>query len=248
MVEKSSAWWIEHRERSARGAGSALMFTRSARPGVALFFWGVVAVSGFYGCQSTPSPIIVGDTYTNIQYEYSLTIPRGWEPVESFPDQMKYLGALADVDKCSLLLYNAGSGGLIAIMNSANRIAYKEYFDIRAEQWDQILLRLKVALEQDLEKVAFKHEVRTENLYTTQQNYFVNQYAYKPERVYRIETSFEVDAQRVHLNFDSYLFPCRNTRSCEAIIILTCLDADLAHNQSAYREVLLSLRAHDYYD
>ncbi len=209
---------------------------------------GLIVMAMLGGCHSTPSPIIVGDTYTNIQYEYSLTIPRGWEPVEAFPEPMKYLDALADVENCSLLLYNEESGGLIAIMNSANRVAYDEYFDIRAEQWDKILLRLKVALEQDLENVTFKHEVRTENLHTTQQNYFVNQYAYKPERVYRIETSFEVDAQRVHFNFDSYLFPCRNTRSCEAIIILTCLEDDLAHNQSAYREVLLSLRAHDYFE
>ncbi|MDJ0804262.1 MAG: hypothetical protein QNI97_15410 [Desulfobacterales bacterium] len=199
-------------------------------------------------CRSTPAPIIVGDTYTNIQYEYSLKIPRGWEPVAAFPEKMKYFGSLADVDKCSLLLYNEASGGLIAIMNSTNRIAYDEYFDISGEQWKKILLKMKGALEEDLEEVVFQHEVQTENLYTTQQNYFVNQYAYKPERIYRIESSFTVDAQRVHLNFDSFLFPCRNTRSCEAIIILTCPDETLVENQSAYQEVLLSLRAHDYYE
>ncbi len=217
-----------------------------ARP--ASIFLAMIMTAALGACRSTPAPIIVGDTYTNIQYEYSLKIPKGWAPVEAFPERMKYFGSLADVDKCSLLLYNEASGGMIAIMNSSNRIAYDEYFDISSEQWDKILLRMREALEEDLEEVAFKHEVRTENLYTTQQNYFVNQYAYKPERIYRIESSFKVDAQHVHLNFDSFLFPCRNIRSCEAIIILTCFDHDLTHNQSAYQEVLLSLRAHDYYD
>ncbi len=205
-------------------------------------------LSGFIGCKSTPSPIIVGDTYTNIQYEYSLTIPRGWTPVEDIPDHLKYFGTMTDADRCSLLLYNEASGGLIAIMNNTNRIAYENYFDISFEQWEKILLRLKGSFEEDLEDIAFKHAIHTENLYTTQQNYFVNQYAYKPEKIYRIETSFKVDEQRAHLNFDSFLFPCRNTRSCETVIILTCLDKDLVQNQTAYQEVLFSLRAHDYYE
>ena len=224
------------------------MFVQSGWVRLACFYGVLMVVAVLGGCRSTPAPIIVGDTYTNIQYEYSLKIPKGWVPVEAFPEQMKYLGSLTDAEKCSLLLYNEESGGLIAIMNSINRVAYEEYFEISAKQWETILSRMRGALEEDLENVAFKHEVRTENLYTTQQNYFVNQYAYKPERVYRIETSFQIDAQRVHLNFDSFLFPCRNTRSCESIIILTCLDDDLAQNRPAYQEVLLSLRAHDYYD
>ncbi len=224
------------------------MLARSGRVHPASLYLALFMTVVLGACRSTPAPIIVGDTYTNIQYEYSLKIPRGWAPVAAFPEKMKYFGSLADVDKCSLLLYNEASGGLIAIMNSTNRIAYDEYFDISGEQWEKILLKMKGSLEEDLEDVVFQHEVQTENLYTTQQNYFVNQYAYKPERIYRIESSFTVDAQRVHLNFDSFLFPCRNTRSCEAIIILTCPDETLVENQSAYQEVLLSLRAHDYYE
>ena len=224
------------------------MFSRLGLTRAVVFFSGVVILFGFSGCKSAPSPIIVGDTYTNIEYEYSLKIPRGWEPVEDLPDQMDYFRKLADADRCSLLLYNQESGGLIAIMNNTNRVAYEKYFDISNEQWDKILLKLKGSFEEDLEDLVFSHAVHTENLYTTQQNYFVNQYAYKPERIYRVETSFTVAGQRARLNFDSFLFPCRNTQSCETIIILTCLDDDLAQNRVDYQEVLFSLRAHDYYE
>ena len=217
-----------------------------ARP--ACLYLVLIIAAGFFGCRSAPAPIIVGDTYTNIEYEYSLRIPHGWVPVEALPDKLGYFDSLADAERCTLLLYNEESGGLIAIMNSTNRIPYEEYFDISAEQWEKILLKMKGSLEEDLEDVAFRHEVQTENLYTTQQNYFVNQYAYKPERIYRIQSSFTIDAQQVHLNFDSFLFPCRNTRSCETIIVLTCLNEDLAANRAAYQQVLLSLHAHDYYD
>ena len=211
-------------------------------------FLGFVILFGAFGCKSTPSPIIVGDTYTNIEYEYSLKIPRGWEPIEALPDRVGFFRTLADTDRCSLLLYNQESGGLIAIMNNTNRIAYEKYFDISFEQWDKIILKLKGSFEEDLQDLVFTHAVHTENLYTTQQNYFVNQYAYKPEKIYRVETSFALDGQRAHLNFDSFLFPCRNSQSCETIIILTCLDSNLTQNEGDYKDVLLSLRAHDYYD
>ncbi len=224
------------------------MFFKLGLARAVILFSGLMILFGVSGCKSTPSPIIVGNTYTNIEYEYSLNIPRGWEPVEDLPDQMRYFRMLADADRCSLLLYNQESGGLIAIMNNNNRIAYEKYFDISLEQWDKIIMKLKDSFGEDLQDLVFSHAVHTENFYTTQQNYFVNQYAYKPEKIYRVETSFALDGQRAHLKFDSFLFPCRNTQSCETIIILTCLDDDLAQNQADYQDVLFSLRSHDYYE
>ncbi len=208
----------------------------------------LILVLGAAGCKSTPAPIIVGDTYTNIEYEYSLKMPRGWVPVEAVPAAVKHFEMLASAEMCSLMLYNEKTGGLIAVMNNANRIAYDQYFDISYEQWDRILLRLKASLDEDLPGLTFKHTVHMENLYTTQQNYFANQFTYKPQKVYSVETSFEVEARKFHFNFDSYLFPCRNTRSCEAIVILACADENLTQNQQGFAAVLSSLQAHDYYD
>ncbi|MDJ0668507.1 MAG: hypothetical protein QNJ61_14565, partial [Desulfobacterales bacterium] len=87
-----------------------------------------------------------------------------------------------------------------------------------------------------------------ENLHTTQQNYFANQFAYKPEKAYGVETRFEIKDRTIHFYFDSFLFPCRNTKSCEAIVILTCNDEDLQKNRPAFEAVLSSLAMHDYYD
>ena len=224
------------------------MFTRSAMAGVALFIWGVVAVSGFYGCQSTPSPIIVGDTYTNIEYEYSLRIPRGWEPRKELPAGFDHFVSLTKSEMCSLMLYNEKSGGLIAILNNVKRIDYDEFFDISYANWDDKISRVKSIMEQDLTVLSFKYTIDMENLYTTQQNYFANQFAYKPEKVYGVETHFEIEDGTTHLNFDAFLFPCRNTKSCETLIILTCKDEDLLDNQPAFEIVLSSLRAHDYYE
>lgn len=224
------------------------MFSGGNAACAVLYTIGLVVIIGLVGCQSTPAPILVGDTYTNIEYEYSLQIPSGWEPLDTIPDALDYLEKLVDADNCSLLLYNEKSGGLIAVMNNANRIAYEKYLDIDYKQWDRILTKLKTSFEDDMQGMTYKHVINMENLNTTQQNYFVNKYAYKPERVYGVETSFDVEIQRAHLNFDAFLFPCRNTSSCETIIILTCLDKDLAQNQPGFEAVLSSLRAHDYYD
>jgi hypothetical protein len=215
---------------------------------VAFSIWGMMLFFGLIGCKSAPAPIIVGDTYTNIEYEYSLKIPQGWEPVETVPTAMTHFASLVNPEMCSLMLYNEETGGLIAVMNSANRIAYDQYFDISYKQWDKILLRLKASLEEDLTELSFNYTVHMENLYTTQQNYFVNQYAYKPEKVYSVDTRFKGETQKINFNFDSFLFPCRNVRSCEAIVILTCSDQNLTQNQQDFEAVLSSLRAHDYYD
>ncbi|MBL0713616.1 MAG: hypothetical protein JJV98_07920 [Desulfosarcina sp.] len=214
----------------------------------ALFYILSIFSIGIAACATVPSPILVGDTYTNIEYEYSLQIPSGWEPRAEIPDALHYFGTLANADMCSLLLYNEKSGGLIAIMNSADRIAYEKYLDISYEKWDEIVSNLKTIFNEDVQGVALKHTIYMQNFVTTQQNYFVNQAAYKPEKIYRVESSFEVSERRAHLNFDAFLFPCRNTRSCKTIIILTCYDKDLAQNQLAFEAVLSSLKAHDYYD
>lgn len=224
------------------------MFSGHGLARAAISIVGLIFLFGFAGCKSTPAPIIVGDTYTNIEYEYSMRMPRGWIPVETIPAEVKHFERLAKAKMCSLILYNEKTGGLIAIMNNANKIAYDKYYDISYEQWDKILLRLKASLEEDLPAMTFRHTLHMENLYTTQQNYFVNQYAYKPEKVYSVETSFEVEARKVHFNFDSFLFPCRNTRSCETIVILACADQNLVQNQQDFEAVLSSLQAHDYYE
>ncbi len=213
-----------------------------------IFISGFMLLCGLWGCRSTPSPIIVGDTYTNIQYEYSLTIPRGWEPIDEIPDEMSYFEERVRADMASLLLYNEDSGGLIAILNIVRDIAFEEYLDVSLEQWNRIVSRRKAFIVKDSPGKVITHALYPQNLYATQQNYFVSQFAYKPLTYLRVESSFEVASQRVHLNFDDYIFPCRNTRSCETIIILTCLDKDLVNNQSAYQDVLTSLQAHDYFD
>jgi hypothetical protein len=224
------------------------MFSSGDMARATRYILGLVTFVGFVACQSAPSPIIVGDTYTNIQYEYSLRIPRGWEPQDAIPAQFSYFETLAKVDMNSLLLYNEKTGGLIAIMSYTNRIAYETYFDVSYEKWEQILLANKSSIEGKMQKVAFDHSIYMDNLNTTQLNYFLKQFAYKPERFLRVESSFMVEAQRVHYNFDTFLYPCRNNQSCEATIFLTCFDENLAQNQAAFEALLSSLQAHDYYD
>ena len=240
---------IKLRERPTRGLGSGLMFTSSAIARTPIIILGLVAVLMFWGCKSTPSPIIVGDTYTNIEYEYSIRIPQGWEPLNEIPDEFGYFKALPiNPEFCSLMLYNEKSGGLIAIMNSVMRIAYDDYFEVSYAIWDESLSGLKSTMEKDLKAVAFKYNINMENLHTTQQNYFANQYSYKPEELIGVESSFEFADQRAHFNFSNYWFPCRNTKTCKTIVILACYDQNLAQNQQAFGAVLSSLRAHDYYE
>ncbi len=222
-------------------------FARNLTRKAATVLWLVTAL-GLVACASVPSPILVGDTYTNIEYEYSLKIPRGWKPRKAVPAEFGYFEGLAKSDMCSLMLYNEQTGGLIAIMNNVNRIAFDQYFEISYAKWDEIVSGLEKSLEKDLPVAAFKHSVHMENLYTTQQNYFANQFGFKPEKVYTVETVLEIEDRKTHFNFNSYLFPCRNTKSCETIVILTCNDDDFLENKPAFEAVLSSLRAHDYYE
>ena len=224
------------------------MIFRWCRVRAGIFLCGFFLLIGFWGCRSTPSPIIVGDTYTNIQYEYSLSIPRGWGPIDEIPHEMGYFEARVKAEMASLLLYNEDSGGLIAIMNIVRDFAFEKYLEVGLEEWNRIVSKRKADIVKDAPGKVVKHALYPQNLYATQQNYFTSQYAYKPLKFLRVESSFEVASQRVHLNFDDFIFPCHNTRACETIVILTCLDKNLAHNQRDFETLLTSLQAHDYYD
>ncbi len=224
------------------------MIFRWGRVRAHIFLCGLLLLTGLWGCRSTPSPIIVGDTYTNIQYEYSLTIPRGWEPIDEIPDEMGYFEARVNAEMASLLLYNEDSGGLITIMNIIRDIAFEEYLEVSLDEWKRIVSKRNAYIVKDSPGKVIKHALYPQNLYATQQNYFASQYAYKPLKYLRVESSFEVASQRVHINFDDFIFPCHNTRACETIVILTCLDKDLAPNQRDFETLLTSLQAHDYYD
>jgi hypothetical protein len=219
-----------------------------ARAAAALHILGLISFVGLGGCQSTPAPIIVGDTYTNIEYEYSLQIPRGWAPLATIPDELKYFEKRAKSDMSSLLLYNEKSGGLIAVLNIAHGIAFERFLEVSDAKWNEIVALRKAIIAKDAPDMAIKHILYTQNLYATQQNYFASQFAYKPQKFLRVESSFQVAGQKAHLRFDDFIFPCRNTQSCETIIILTCLDKDLAQNQPAFEAVLSSLQAHDYFE
>jgi hypothetical protein len=213
------------------------------------FLIGLTAMVALAGCRSVPKPIIVGDTYTNIHYEYSLRLPPGWEPLDTIPPGFGYFETLAPrTEMRSLLLYNAETGGVIAIMNAVNRFAFKAYFDVSYEKWEQTLLDFKSSTEGKLPVVAYNHSIHMENLNTTQLNYFLSQFAYKPEKLFQVESSVEVDDQRAHYRFDTFVYPCRNSRSCEMTIFLTCFEENLAPNRAALEVLLSSLQAHDYYD
>jgi hypothetical protein len=77
----------------------------------------LIVVMGLNGCSTIPSPLIVGDTYTNFEYEFSLELPRGWAPANDPSQALERYAHWVDDDMTSLVLTNDETQGLIAVMN-----------------------------------------------------------------------------------------------------------------------------------
>ena len=195
-----------------------------------------------------PSPLVVGDTYTNFRYEFSLDLPEGWAPADDPEAVLERTADWVDADLASLVLTRPDSQAVIAVMNQRLRLALPRYIALEAPYWRERIEEMRRKLEAEVAVKRFDYHVYKDNLVATQQNYFVSQRAFKPEMVFGVDALIVENGVEKRLVFEWYLFPCQKDRSCQTVVMMVCPEDRFGENEPAFDEVAATLRAHDYYD
>jgi hypothetical protein len=203
---------------------------------------------GQAGCSVIPSPLIVGKTYTNFEYEFSADLPDGWVPAEDPEDVLERKAGWVDADMASLVLTRPDSQALIAVMNEKLRLALPRYINLDPPYWQERIEEMRDELDAEVEVKRFDYHVYKDNLVTTQQNYFLSQRAFKPEMVFGVDALIVENKVPQRLIFEWFLVPCQKEHACQTIVMMVCHEDHFEENKGAFDEVVGTLRAHDYYD
>jgi hypothetical protein len=107
-------------------------------------------------------------------------------------------------------------------------------------------MRAKLEAEVDVQR--YEYWIYKDNLVATQQNYFVSQRAFKPEKVFGVDARIIEDRTPKRLTFEWFLFPCQKDRSCQTIVMMSCPEDRFEENRPAFDDIVATLRAHDYYN
>jgi len=218
--------------------------------GILRWFGGlaVVVVMGLNGCSTIPSPLIVGDTYTNFEYEFSLDLPRGWVRADDPSEVLERNARWVDEDMASLVLTNDATQGIIAVMNQKIRLEYPRFLELDERYWEERINAMRKQLESEVDVLSYEYRIYRDHLFQTQQNYFVNQRTFKPEKVFGVDTRIIENTDKKEMTFEWFLFPCQKNISCQAIVMLSCPVDQYELNRPAFEHVAATLRGHDYYN
>ncbi|MGD9330224.1 MAG: hypothetical protein PVJ53_02875 [Desulfobacterales bacterium] len=208
----------------------------------------LAVVVGLGGCSTMPSPLIVGNTYTNFQYEFSLDLPSGWRPAENPEVALESYAHWVDDDIASLVLTNEDSQGLIAVLNRKHNVDYPRYIDLDVRYWEYRIKAMQTKLAAEVEVLSYDYHIYKDNLVTTQQNFFISQRVFKPEKVFGVDARIVDKAEKKQMTFEWFLFPCQKDRSCHTIVMLSCHEDRYEENRPAFESIVATLRAHDYYN
>jgi hypothetical protein len=208
----------------------------------------LAALWGQTGCSMVPSPLIVGKTYTNFEYEFSLELPDGWVPADDPEDVLEKKAGWVDADMASLVLTRHDSQALIAVMNEKLRLVLPRYINLDAPYWQERIEEMRNELDAEVDVKRFDYHVYKDNLVTTQQNYFLSQRAFKPEMVFGVDALIEVNQVPQRLIFEWFLVPCQKEHACQTVVMMVCREDRFEESKPAFDEVVATLRAHDYYD
>lgn len=200
------------------------------------------------GCSTIPSPLIVGNTYTNFEYEFSLDLPNGWAPADDPSDALERRAPWVDEDMASLVLINDESQSVIAVLNQRNRLPFPRYIDLDIRYWEQRIDGMRHELDAQVDVQRYDYQIYKDSLLTTQQNYFLSQRAYQPAKVFGVDGRIVEDHIQKRLVFEWFLFPCQKDRSCQTIVMMSCREDRLEADKPAFDHVVATLRAHDYYN
>ena len=195
-----------------------------------------------------PSPLIVGTTYTNFEYEFSLDLPAGWVPADDPQDVLERYAGWVDADMASLVLTRHDSPALIAVMNQKLKLALPRYINLDVPYWQERIEEMRNDLDAEVDVKRFDYHVYKDNLVTTQQNYFLSQRAFKPEMVFGVDALIVENQVPQRLIFEWFLVPCQKEHACQTIVMMMCREDRFEENKPAFDEIVGTLRAHDYYD
>jgi hypothetical protein len=195
-----------------------------------------------------PSPLIVGRTYTNFEYEFSLDLPDGWEIADDPEDALEANACWVDGDMASLVLIHPESRAVIAVLNQKQTLIFPRYIELDALYWEERIDVMRARLAAEVQVRRYDYQIYMDNLVTTQQNYFLSQRAYKPEKVFAVDALIVENQVPKQLTFEWFLFPCQKEHSCQTIVMMACRGDRFEEQRPAFDHIVATLRAHDYYN
>jgi len=200
------------------------------------------------GCSMIPSPLIVGKTYTNFEYEFSVDVPDGWVVADDPEDALERNARWIDGDTARLVLMHPESLAVIAVLNQKQTLTFPRYIEIGAPYWEERIEAMRDRLDAEVDVRRYDYHIYKDNLAATQQHYFLSQRTYKPEIVFEIDAQFVEDKVPKRLLFEWFLYPCQKDRSCQTIVMVVCREDRLEAVEPAFDAMVATLRAHDYYN
>lgn len=203
---------------------------------------------GLGGCSTIPSPLIVGDTYTNFAYEFSLDLPNGWAPADDPSDALERCAPWVDEDMASLVLIHRESQSVIAVLNQKNPLPFPRYIELDVHYWEHRIGEMRDKLGAQVGVERYDYQIYTDNLVATQQRYFLSQRAYKPAKVFGVDARIVEGQVRKRMTFEWYLFPCQKDHSCQTIVMMSCREDRFEVHKPAFDHIVATLYAHDYYN
>jgi hypothetical protein len=199
-------------------------------------------------CAVIPSPLIVGNTYTNFEYEFSMDLPYGWFPADDPEAVLERNARWLDDDMISLVLVHPESQAVLAVLNQKQELPFPRYIDLDVPYWEERIDAMRERLEAEVGVQRYDYQIYKDNLVATQQHYFLSQRDYKPEKVFGVDALIIENQVPKQLIFEWFLFPCQKDRSCQTIVMMTCRQERFEEDKPAFDFIVTTLRAHDYYN
>lgn len=161
----------------------------------------------FTGCATYPKPRFEKDMYINPEFEFSITIPEGWEKVEKPPSWLAKDLPFGVTHKIRLLLFNKETNSMIGLMS------------------DSSIIDARMLSSYTLEKIykdryEDQKKANDQNPYISNYRYFVRSNAFDCLDMPIVEQTltYETDFQTLRGDAKTFFYNCHKDDSCELTV------------------------------
>ncbi len=208
----------------------------------------VAFLVGFTGCATYPPPIIQSNKATNFKYQYSVSIPHGWNAYTELPKDLKGQMPSEGRKMVSLALVNKKSKGMILFMNNKEYASFDRILERSDSHWQEAANNLRTSMENGAEIGRYESDIKVQNLAATYDNYKSNPQSFKSKPWLEVEADVSFTMGDSTIGYDWFIHPCHKTNSCYTIVLSLSETDKYEANRPALNEVLESLTMHDIAD
>ena len=192
----------------------------------------------FTGCATATfqPPKFEGNRYTNYEYIYTVEIPEGWRTQKEL--------------KKKLLLSNDKTNGTISIAVERGDSDWYGFSRLGRTQnyvvFDRICKRLKDPYDAATGVTVLASQCYSSSFELTHLNWKQSTGLYKPEKLLEVTYKMESSAHRYDGHEEIFLYPCQDQKTCYLVLSLNSKVGNLDKDKVAFKDIVGSLRVHDY--